>query len=337
MTVLDLIAVAALALAGLSVVSVALLVARRVFVARRERHRADAEQRLLPFALELVEGERTRMPKLSRDDQVVLAELLGRYSRVLRGDARAHIAALFRGSAALRHELAALRARRAWRRATAAYVLGDMAAPTAIPALLASLGDGSRDVRAAAARSLGRLGAVEAVSPLLEALASRAVPRSVAAQALLELGEPALPELRRLLGADDARVREAATELVGLLGDARDADVVAARLGDPDPSVRAKACRALARVGAARAAAALGPALDDPEPAVRAAAAAALGTLGAVEAVPALLERARHDEFDVAQAAARAVADLDPDALRTAAAAPDAGPYLHEAADVVAA
>ena len=55
---------------------------------------------------------------------------------MLKGSARENIGAYFRGSAALRYELAALDSRRHWRRATAAYVLGDMASDSAVPALL---------------------------------------------------------------------------------------------------------------------------------------------------------------------------------------------------------
>ncbi|NUT57058.1 MAG: HEAT repeat domain-containing protein, partial [Thermoleophilia bacterium] len=174
---LHLLAVAALALASASVLFVALLVARRIFLAGAERRREAATARLLPLALELVEGERVRVPRLSRRDQVTLAEVLGRYSRVLKGSARRHIGEYFRGSSALRYELAALDSRRAWRRATAAYVLGDMASASAIPALLGALADPSQDVRSAAARSLGRLGAVDAVESLVGALATKAVPR----------------------------------------------------------------------------------------------------------------------------------------------------------------
>lgn len=334
---LELLAYAALALAGLSALFVALLVGRRVTLARSERVREAAVQRLLPLALELVEGERQRPPKLSRADQVVLASVLGRYARVLKGTARDNIGTYFRGSSALRHELAALGSRRGWRRATAAYVLGDMASSTAVPALVDALGDGSREVRTAAARSLGRLQAVEAVEPIVHAFAAKTVPRSVAGQALLELGEPALPGLAGLLATGDAATRAVAAELVGLLGGAGQSTDLEARLHDPAAEVRARAARALGRVGASSAAAALRNALDDRVPFVRVAAAGALGELRDREAVPRLLELARGEGFDEAHAAARALLAIDPALVRREAARVGAGPHLHEAADLAAA
>jgi HEAT repeat protein len=334
--VLDVLAISALVLAALSVLFVALLVGRRVSLARAERRREADVARLLPLALELVEGEQARPPKLSRRDQITLAWVLGSYSRVLRGDARENIGAYFRGSRALRYELSALDSRRPWKRATAAYLLGDMASLSAVPALLAALGDSSREVRTAAARSLGRLGAVEAVEPIVHALASRSVPRSVAGQALLELGEPALPGLRRLLDDGDAPTRAIAAELLGLIGGAGGAAPLLAALADASAEVRAKAARALGRVGAAAAAEGLREALDDRVAFVRVAAARALGELGDREAVPRLLELAGEERFEVAQAAAQGVLAIDPGALARAAADPGASPHLHEAADLAA-
>lgn len=333
---LDALAVAALALAALSVLFVAVLVARRIFLARGERRLEAAMQRLLPLALELVEGERARAPRLPRADQVTLALILGRYSRVLRGAARENIGATFRGSAALRYELAALGSRRPWRRATAAFVLGDMASASAIPALLEALDDPSREVRAAAARSLGRLGAVGAVEPLVHALAAKTIPRSVAGQALLDLGQPALPGLRDLLESGDASTRAIAAELLGLIGGAAEGPSLLRALTDASAEVRAKAGRALGRVGAAAAAAALREALEDRVPFVRVAAARSLGDLGDRGAVPQLLELARSNRFEVAQAAAQALLAIDPAAVIAAAREPGAGPHLHEAADLAA-
>lgn len=313
---------------------VALLVARRILLARAERRQHAAEQRLLPLALELVDGERPAA--LSRADQTTLAAVLGRYARLLKGDARANIGSYFRGSSALRHELAALSARRTWRRATAAYVLGDMASSSAVPALLKALGDGEREVRTAAVRSLSRLGAVEAVEPIVAALAGGTVPRSAAGQALLDLGAPALPALNRLLESGTAPTRAAAAELVGLIGSAVDAEPLLDALRDPSAEVRAKAAHALGRAGASAAAARLREALFDRVPFVRVAAARALGEIGDREAIPRLLEQARESRFEVAQAAAHALMAIDPEVVRLAAAEPDAGPHLHEAADLVA-
>ena len=79
------------------------------------------------------------------------------------------------------------------RRVGAAFGLGDMASERAIPDLLTALDDPSVDVRAAATRSLGRLGATAAVEPLIGASVAQRVPRSVTGAALLRSASAACP------------------------------------------------------------------------------------------------------------------------------------------------
>lgn len=323
-------AAAALAVAALAFLFV--LVARRLQLARAERYVRAEEERLRPVALALVDGERVE-PDLRRRSARVLAALLSRYSRWLTGDARAEIAWFFERSGGLEAEVAALRSRRPWRRATAAYALGDMASPRAERPLLDALEDPERDVRAAAARSLGVLGLARAVEPLVYALADGRIPRAVTGSALLAIGAPSLPALRRLERRAEPEVRAFAVELVGLLGDASDAAALQVRLRDSSAETRAKAARALGRLGAADAAAALRTTLSDRIPFVRAAAAHALGSIGDRDAIEALLDRARIDTYDVAHAAAGALARIDPARLASEASG---APHLVEAADLLA-
>jgi len=325
-------AAVAAALGVLGVVSVCVLALRRIQVARADRTTREAEARLRPIALALVDGEPVAGELESRD-ALRVAALLSRYARWLNRDARRNAASFFEQLNAVDDAMLELRARRPWRRATAAFALGDMGSPRAVPALVASLDDPSRDVRAAATRSLGRLGAAEAVEPLVHALASGHLPHGVAGEALLAVGADALPSLRRLERESDATVRAAAVELVGLLGNASDAPLLVERLRDTSAEVRAKAARALGRLGAGDAASALRAGLDDRIPFVRAAAANALGIVGDEEAVPALLHIARTDRFEVARAAARALARIDPSRTRAAA---DESPHLREATDLLA-
>lgn len=310
------------------------LVARRIFLARLERAQVALEQRLRPVALALAAGEAPERSSLNAADGEAVARLLKRYARSLDGNARSHIAGFFESGSRLEPALEALRARAPWRRATAAFALGDMGSSRATPALLTALDDASREVRSAAARSLGRLGAVEAVEPLVLSLAEGRIPHAVAGHALLTIGPTALPPLRLLEERADAEVRTAAVELVGLLGEASDGGLLRKRLRDSSAEVRVRAAIALGRLGAAEAAAGLRDALQDRIPSVRAAAATALGLVGDRAAVPALLHAARQERFDAAQAAAVALARIDPKSL--AAAAADA-PHLLEARDLVAA
>lgn len=323
---------AAAALAAASVVLVAVLVLRRLTLTRAEAARRRSEAAMLPLALTLL--DETPDAALELDDRSlrVLAGVLARFARELRGAPRERIATFFERSGLVDRELRALRSRRTWRRAEAAQLLGDMSSALAVDALVIALEDPERDVRAAAARSLGGLGGEAAVEPLVQVLAAGRVPYAVAAHALLSLGSPALPELRRLVDEVEHEVRATAIEVIGLLGDPSDAALLERRLRDASASVRAKAAIGLGRIGAEGARAGLRAALTDRVPFVRAAAAEAVAALGDVEAIAALEALAAAAEFEPARASAHALAELEPAAAFQLRA--DAGPHLREAADL---
>jgi HEAT repeat protein len=209
-----------------------------------------------------------------------------------------------------------------------------MGCEEAAPALLVALDDGNRTVRAAAARSLGRLKIVDAAKPLVEELVSGRVPNGVAGEALVELGPAAVPDLRAIAEHPSHRLRATAIALLGLVGDSADSPLAVRCLSDPSADVRAAAAETLARIGGSAAESALRATLDDRIHFVRAGAATALGEIGSRAAVPRLLEIARTDAFRPARAAAQAVAQISPKALVAAAEEPDAGPHLHQAADL---
>jgi hypothetical protein len=321
-----------LALAG--VLLVLILIADRGRQRAREQRLHEIADRLRPAAIDLVDDpDAAEAPTLTGTEARVFAELLAHYSRLLRGEAEDRIGTYFEASGAVQSLRRRLRSRRVRPRVQAAFELGDMASDQAIPDLLHALDDPSVDVRAAAARSLGRLGATAAVEPLVDASVVQRIPRSVTGAALLEIGAPAVPYLLKLLDHPDPRFRGYAIDLVGLLGSAADADALPIRLRDPSSDVRATAAAALGRLGAGSGRDALIVLLEDRVPFVRAAAASALGQIGGRSATAALLEVARHDEFDPASEAARALARIDPELVFTVAEEPDAGPHLREAAD----
>ena len=327
---LDFLGWSSAALAAATTVTIAVLAARRIRLGQRERRRQNRERELRPFALALLDGEKP--PALGLRDAETLAAIVARYAASVRGDVRGEIARFFEEVGAVDAALSTLRARKAWRRAAAAFSLGDMASPRAVPALIDGLADDHRDVRAACARSLGRLGHASAVEPLVRALVGRELPYGVAGHALIQIGEAALPPLRSLVVHEDSAIRDAAVELVGVLGTPADATLLVGRLRDTSAEVRAGAARALGRLAAEDAAAAVRAALDDRIPFVRAAAARATGDIGD-RASAAILERvAATDAFVPAQAAARALARLDPDALLRSA---DRGAHIDEFADRV--
>jgi HEAT repeat protein len=327
--------VASLALAAAAALFVMVLAVRRVQLARAARRTAAAERRLRPHALAILDGEEPG-EELVRADSTVVAAVLSRYARQLSGEPREHIARFFEASGHLAAQLSALHSRRAWRRAAAAFALGDMGHDDAVGPLVGALADGSREVRSAAARSLGALGAVAGVEPLVTALATGSVPRAVAGGALLSIGAGAVPSLLALTASTDDRVRAGAIELLGLLGDPHNAHEFSHRLRDAAAEVRAKTARALGRLGAAQASEDLRAALGDRIPDVRAAAAIALGDIGDRAAVVPLWTQARTDRYEPARAAARALAAIDPSLLHDAVPGALLGPHLAEAADLSA-
>jgi HEAT repeat protein len=310
------------ALSVVALLTMIVLIARRVGLSRTERRRAELEASLRDVALELVDGEEVELGRLSRGEARALAAILGRYARKLRGEPRERIATFFEQRGEVRKELRHLRDFRAAKRATAAFALGDMGSDRAIEPLIGALDDRVRDVRSAAARSLGMLEAERAVPRLVQSLARSEVPRAIAGGALLAMGTKAAPGLRSLLDAPDAAVRANAIELLGFTGDASDTAALDAALREDHSiaasqwrehaEVRAAAARALGRIGTPRAAAGLRHALDDPAPFVRTAAAHALGRIGDREAFDALVRQASEDAYDPAQAAAQALAAIDP-------------------------
>jgi len=325
--------VAALVLVAMTVVLLLLIVVRRLRLGRDERRHAEASTRLRPAAIAFVIGEEPLPDSLSAYDQTILAEQLRRYSQSLTGEATARIASYFRDSAALRDAVAGLRSRRSWRRADAAFALGDMAVPEVVPALLGVLADRSRIVRTAAARGLGRLQADQATAPLVDALVERNVPRGVAGDALLRVGPKTVPKLRELAALPEPEVQATALTLLGLVGDAGEADAAALGLHDPSAEVRVAAAETLGRIGTPASELELRAALDDRIHFVRAAAAEALGEIGARSTASRLFDVARTDEFRPARAAAQAAAKLDLPAVQAMADEPGAGPHLREAAD----
>jgi HEAT repeat protein len=323
-------AIAILALGTINSMLLAVLVWRRVRIAQKARRRARLELQLKPAALGFLEGETDLPGHLKPGEQEVLADVLGRYARLLKGPTTARIAAYFESHGTVDRELRALASdRQDWRRAGAAYRLGDIGSPLAADGLTSALRDPSRDVRTTAARSLGKLRVPEAVPPLLEAVAARRIPPALAGWALLQIGPSALPRLRTALDAQEPVNRAGAVRMLGFLGDAADAQSIEERLLDTSGQVRAAAARSMARIGSSRNVPALLVALDDRLPVVRVAAAEALGRLR-VQSVDRLLEHARDDRFDVSRAAARAAASINL-AQAEAAATATASPHLEEA------
>lgn len=325
----------ALAFVAASTVTLAVLTIRRLLLLREQRKVTEREEAIRPLALSLIAGEDRGGEALALDPSHgrALAAVMTRYSRLLVGQDRERITSLFERRGDVDAAIAGLAARRTWRRAAAAFLLGDMGSKQAVQALIDALvDDPSRDVRAAAARSLGKLDSSAAVSPLVHALVSASVPRAVAGQALLAIGPDAVASLLRLIDDEDPEVRVLCARLAGLLGDAGTGTALLPLLRDTAAPVRAAAAEAMGRLAAESGTAELRKLLDDRIAAVQAAAATALGGIEDADAVPALIALARESDFDAARAAAMAAVRIDPAALGPGAAG--GSPLLDEASDL---
>jgi len=326
------------ALGLLTVPYVLLLVGRRLVLAHRETRLEKLEKRATPRALAIVEGSEDPSDlQLPRPELEALATVLGRYSRLLDGDSKDAIVSFFERRGLVDRQLRDLRSRRVWRRARAAFLLGDIGSLAAVPDLIAALEDEDGEVRAAAARSLGRLHAQSAVGPLVDSVASGRLPSSIGGAALLGVGSRAVDEIAAMARTRDVAVRRLAVELVAQIGEPRHAPLLLHALADPVPDVRAKACRAAGRIGSSTVIDRVVGMLEDSSGSVRAAAAAALGAAGDKRAGEPLLYLARWDEFSPARAAARALGQVDPQVVIDNATEPGAGPHLIEESDRIAA
>jgi HEAT repeat protein len=160
-----------------------------------------------------------------------------------------------------------------------------------MPDLVRTLRSPLPDIRARAARSLGKLGG---------------------------LARDALPHLTHALNDADAGVREAAAQAVGLMGIEALPHLVR-MIGHPDKYVRRNAVWALGKLGpfAQSAVADLCSALKDADPRTAAGAAQALGNIGddAVEAIPLLTEAMRGTNVVLCRMAAKALSQIGRPAL----------------------
>ena len=186
-----------LALGLLDTLLLVILAVRRVRLARAARRSDLAMERVRPLVLAFVDGEGVLPADLSPADRTTLADALGTYGRLVTGPARARITAYFEEHGVVEHEIDALaHARAPWRRAAAAFRLGDIGAPAASYWLIAALDDPSRDVGTAALRSLGRLRSVDAVEPIIAAVAAGRLPAALARWAVPQVGPAAVSVLR---------------------------------------------------------------------------------------------------------------------------------------------
>jgi len=178
--------------------------------------------------------------------------------------------------------------------------------------LLRGLQDPDPGVRAAAARALDRLDALEALPEAVGALREKGREEWVGLlRSLVGIRDESCLKLAlKALVHPAVDVRLAALDLAADFHDWRATGHVARLLGDENPLVRGRAAEVLGSLGDRRAAAQLAPLLADPDPQPLARAAQALGLLGHHPAAPALATLAAHAEPSVRAAALEALGRL---------------------------
>jgi HEAT repeat protein len=160
-----------------------------------------------------------------------------------------------------------------------------------VPLLLECLGDESWRVRKAAVEQIVALADPRPAIPgLLAALAiaDGAGARNSAAEALAQIGAPAVQALVERLSHPDPDLRKFAIDVLGEIGERRTVPDLVARLTDGDPNVRASAAEAIGKVGGEESVAALTTALDSDDQLLRLAALEGLGQLRQVPPVARL-------------------------------------------------
>lgn len=157
------------------------------------------------------------------------------------------------GDVAVETAVGALQGTDARQRAAAVRTVGALGARQAVDAVIARLDDGDGTVRVAAARALGQLATAEAVTALANHVTTPDTGLRVAlAKALGATHAPdALPALLALLDDPDGQVRAATATALGVLGDDRAAAPLRRRANDRDALAQNAALAALRRLGRA--------------------------------------------------------------------------------------
>lgn len=198
-----------------------------------------------------------------------------------------------------------------------------------VPHLLAALEDDMLDVRLAAAHSLAKLKALDAVVPILRHLVLPARwPIQRVTEILCDMGDAVAPRLLDYLDDPDAQDagKAAAIHTLGMRRATGAVAAVVRHLAHPDVEVRVQSAKALGEIGDMRAAPALQQAMHDPAWEVRAIAANALGALGDEAALPILTTSLADSAWWVRFNAAHALSQLGTrgtEALRSALAHTD--------------
>jgi HEAT repeat protein len=283
--------------------------ARRAAAFEREGEQMLEELTAGPQDLDRLRARIRRFDELERPiAATMLLERLGPASAA----ERAALLDALRETGAIDLLMRSLRRRAPWRRALAARTLGQVGANEAVSALTGRLSDHSRYVREAAVRALGRIGDERALPPLADLFLNPGrAGAGIVYEALLALGGASVPVFRDGLTSARESVR-----LTACFGIAATLEPEAARpelvrmLADPAGEVRAAACETLGRIPGSTAPEPLEQATREHVASVRRAAVSALGSYDDPRSLPFLLAALDDPERDVALRAGESLVRL---------------------------
>jgi HEAT repeat protein len=292
--------------------------ARRLRELSRARRAARFEREWAPMLDELISGSRdperlgARISHFNELERPIAATMLLERLGSASDAERAAVLQAMRDTGATDVLLRSLHRREPWRRALTARTLGHLGATDAVPALIERLDDHSRYVREAAVRALGRIGDERALPPLTHLFLSPGrAGAGIVYEALLSLGDASDPVFLEGLSSATESVRVTSCFGVAAALEPEEARRELERmLADPAGEVRAAAGETLGRVSDTTAPDALAQATRDPVPSVRRAAVSALGSYDDPRSLPFLLAALDDPERDVALRAGEALVRL---------------------------
>src|SRR4051812_5925962 len=297
-----------------SLVMTAMIVERHVRWTRDRKVRARIAARLEPVVLGLLVSEEPEelhalLGGLNRSERPVAAALVIEIAEEAAPAQRERLRRVLEQSGALAVAERGTRRRSPWRRALACETLGKIGTARSVPALVARLDDRREEVRSAAVRALGDLGAAEAASHLSAAfLNRRCAPTAMMNEALRRLGPAGADAFDRGSRSEDSGIRVSSCYGLAAFGER---DRLAEVLGsDTDAAVRTAASAALGTVGGTTAPVALVTATEDEDVRVRRAAVRALGGFDDAAPVDRIVAMAEDVDRETALRAAEALLTL---------------------------
>ena len=288
-------AIVVLVLLVLNILIIVAVHARRLRQFFRGRREKRFEARMEEILAELDPSSRTRDPqwlgaqvrKFDELERPIAATMLIERMRPASEEERAHVLEVLREAGVIDVLVHSTRRWMPWRRALAIRTIGWIGATEAVPALVDRLSDRNRYVRESAVRALGRIGGRTALGPLAGLFrAPGLVGTGVVYDALVSIGPEAAPVFADGLHSPIESVRVAACFGVAALSGSEDArPLLEPLLADDAAPVRAAAAEALGLVGGEALPEALARASRDDQPTVRRAAVGALGSYDDAKAV----------------------------------------------------